>query len=99
MAPSDAPQKVRDRRNDRVVIACALVVAAMTGASFAAVPLYRLFCQVTGFNGTTQVAKSAPGAVAGPLFTVRFDSNINGVNWRFTPEQSALRVRPGEKTL
>lgn len=95
----DGDMKRLQRRNDRLMIACGLIVVAMVGASFAAVPLYRIFCQATGYNGTTRIAKAAPGAVDGAVFTIRFDSNINGLNWRFTPEQRSLQVRAGEKAL
>ncbi len=52
------------RRNARTGVVLTGIVAGMIGLSFASVPLYRLFCQVTGFGGTTQVAETAPGAVA-----------------------------------
>ena len=73
------------------------VTAGMVGLSFAAVPLYRMFCQVTGFGGTTQRAATAPGAVAGRLITVRFDAEVDpSLPWRFEPEQSSIAVRVGE---
>lgn len=101
MAHFDDHEETRlRRRNDRVLLACAAVVVAMVGASFAAIPLYRIFCQATGFNGTTLTAKAAPGANGGPVFTIRFDANINdGLDWRFAPEQTAIKVRPGERGL
>lgn len=88
------------RRNDIVVMACAVFVAAMVGLSFAAVPLYRMFCQVTGFGGEPGLANAAPGRVAGPSFTVRFDTNVApGLPWYFEPEQRRVTVHPGEQTL
>ena len=53
------------------------MAVAMIGAAYAAVPLYDLFCRVTGFGGTTQVAEAAPGAVSDRLITVRFDASLN----------------------
>ena len=66
------------RRNGRTAMIAALVVAGMVGLAFASVPLYRIFCQVTGLGGTTQVASAAaePGAV-GRMIGVRFDANTD----------------------
>ena len=63
-----------NRRNATTVALLAAVVCGMVGLSFASVPLYRLFCQATGFGGTTQRAIAAPGAVGDTLVTVRFDA-------------------------
>ena len=86
------------RRRDKIVaVACGLFVAAMVGAAYASVPLYNWFCRVTGFNGTTQVATSAPGTVLDHKITVRFDANTGpGLPWRFEPEQRSIDVRIGE---
>jgi len=73
------------RRNGTTVTLLAAVVCGMVGLSFASVPLYRLFCQATGFGGTTQRAAAAPGAVADALVTVRFDA------------ATAPEVHPGEQ--
>jgi cytochrome c oxidase assembly protein subunit 11 len=85
-------------RNARTGLRLALLVLAMVGLAFASVPLYRAFCQVTGFAGTTQRAEKAPGAVAGEI-GVRFDANVDSkLPWRFEPMQETVRVHPGEKT-
>lgn len=85
------------RRDMIVAAACGVFVAAMVGASFAAVPLYNWFCRTTGFAGTTQVATQAPDHVLGRSLTVRFDSNVTpGLPWRFVPEQNEINVRIGE---
>jgi cytochrome c oxidase assembly protein subunit 11 len=86
------------RRSDAIVAAtCGLGVAVMVGAAYAAVPLYNWFCRATGFNGTTQVATSAPSGVLGRTITVRFDANVGpGLPWRFEPEQNSIEVRLGE---
>jgi cytochrome c oxidase assembly protein subunit 11 len=85
-------------RDALVAAVCALVVVLMIGASYAAVPFYNWFCRATGFNGTTQVATSAPSAA--PLarkIAVRFDSNVaGGLPWKFAPEQTEIEVRIGE---
>jgi cytochrome c oxidase assembly protein subunit 11 len=77
--------------------ACLVFVAAMVGASFAAVPLYRIFCQATGYNGTVQRAEKAPAKAVDRYVTVRFDANIgNGLGWSFRPEQRSVRIKLGE---
>ena len=85
-------------RNRTVALRAALFGLAMLGVAFASVPLYRIFCQVTGFGGTTQRAEAAPGAIAGQI-GVRFDANIvSTLPWKFEPEQETVRIRPGERT-
>lgn len=76
------------------------IVAGMVGLSFAAVPLYRLFCQVTGYGGTTQRAEAAPKAVGKRVITVRFNGDVDpGLPWRFEPEQTAIKVKVGEQAV
>jgi len=78
------------------------LVGGMIGLSFAAVPLYKLFCQVTGYAGTprTVAVAPAPGAKAGAdLIHVRFDANINGIDWQFKALQTEMVVKPGEQVL
>ena len=85
-------------RNRRTGLMMALLAAAMVGLAFASVPLYRLFCQVTGFGGTPIRAEDAPGAVAGQI-GVRFDANIEpSLPWRFEPVQTTVRIHPGART-
>jgi cytochrome c oxidase assembly protein subunit 11 len=87
------------RRNITVVTASVVTVAMMVALSFAAVPLYRLFCQVTGFAGTTQVAASAPGAIGSKIVTVRFDANVaSNLAWQFVAPKP-VEVRLGEERL
>ncbi|QDP19698.1 cytochrome c oxidase assembly protein [Sphingomonas xanthus] len=86
------------QKNRLVAIRAALFGLAMLGLAFASVPLYRIFCQVTGFGGTTMKAEAAPGAVAGQV-GVRFDANIDPrLPWKFEPEQTTIRVKPGART-
>ena len=76
------------------------VVVGMIGLSYAAVPLYRAFCQLTGIAGTTQRAKAAPGAVGERMISVYFDANIGrGMPWEFKPVQRKVAVRVGEETI
>lgn len=75
-------------------------VFLMLGAAYAAVPLYKLFCQVTGFGGTTNVAEAAPGAVGDRIIRVVFDANTSGkLPWQFKPVQRHIDVRIGEEGL
>ena len=77
-----------------------VVVVAMASLSFAAVPFYRWFCQVTGFAGTTQVAVAAPGQILDRTVTVRFDASLGaGMPWDFRPMQREMTVRLGETGL
>src|SRR6476620_5176226 len=86
------------RRRDFVVAGSAAAFAVfMVGAAYAAVPLYNWFCRATGFNGTTQVATTAPGTTLDRKVTVRFDANVGpGLPWRFEPEVNSIEVRLGE---
>lgn len=87
-----------DRRNGRTAFVMAAIVAAMLGLAFASVPLYKMFCEITGLGGTTRRADSAPGAVAGQI-RVRFDANIQpGLPWKFEPVQRVVSVAPGART-
>src|SRR5258708_29899365 len=85
-------------RDAAVAAICGFVVVLMVGASYAAVPFYNWFCRATGFNGTTQVATSAPSSA--PLsrkIAVRFDSNVApGLPWKFVPEQTEIEIRIGQ---
>lgn len=91
------------RNNARTVLFLMTIVVGMVGLTFASVPLYRLFCQVTGFGGTTQVAESMPeesGAAGGRLFTVRFNADVDPrLPWAFQPLERSLRVKAGESAL
>jgi cytochrome c oxidase assembly protein subunit 11 len=76
-----------------------LGIAFMTGLAWASVPLYRLFCQVTGLNGTTQVGEVAPGAV-GAQVRVDFDANVSPkLPWRFRPERASDTVAVGARDM
>lgn len=91
------PTKLAPRNLGLTAAACAVFVAGMVGVSFAAVPLYAIFCQVTGFGGTTQRAEAAPEATLDRYVTVRFDANVgNGLGWGFRPEVRSVRVKLGE---
>jgi cytochrome c oxidase assembly protein subunit 11 len=88
-------------RNRRVATRAVLFVLFMIGLAYASVPLYRIFCQVTGFGGTPMRADAAPGKIAGAVpVGVRFDANIQPtLPWRFKPETNVVRVALGEKNI
>jgi cytochrome c oxidase assembly protein subunit 11 len=89
------------RRNSRTAALMALLVVAMVGLAYASVPLYRIFCQVTGFGGTTMRAaeSSVPGAV-GRMISVRFDANVSpALGWRFRPVDTHRRIAIGARNI
>lgn len=84
-------------RKNLIALACAGGVMFMTGAAFAAVPLYQLFCQVTGFDGTTMKVDAESDVVLDETVLVRFDTNVRGgLPMTFKAEQVSQRVRIGE---
>jgi len=87
--------------NRRIVICLGVLVLTMVGLSYASVPLYDLFCRVTGYGGTTQVADAKSNQIVmGHPVAVRFDANINSaLNWKFIPLESKVMVRPGEEIV
>jgi cytochrome c oxidase assembly protein subunit 11 len=90
----------RPDSNTKVAVICAVVAAGMVGLAYASVPLYRLFCQVTGFAGTTQRAVAPSHEVLERRITVRFDSNVApGLDWEFAPVVTAMKLRIGENAL
>jgi cytochrome c oxidase assembly protein subunit 11 len=92
------------RKNGRTAALAGLLVVAMVGLAFASVPLYRIFCQVTGFGGTTMKVDEAVAAqvrpVAGQSVSVRFDANTDrNLQWRFQPVQTHRTVPIGERNM
>ena len=87
-------------RNRRVAAITAGVALSMLGLAYASVPLYRLFCQTTGFGGTTQRAETAPAKSSGNVISVRFDANTSGnLDWSFHPAQAVMNVKIGEQSM
>ncbi len=88
------------KSNRRLAAMLALFVAFMIGLSFAAVPLYRMFCAATGYAGTPQRAAKALGKIYPQTVVVRFDANVApGLPWSFEPEQPEVEVHVGETKL
>jgi len=87
------------RKMNRTALACVGIVMGMVGLAYASVPLYDLFCKVTGFGGTPVARASNDTQATNRTISVRFDSNVApGLNWRFAPETPAVTVKLGETT-
>lgn len=101
-APSDPTGRAPSRLARRNRIVAGVVVATfcgMVGAAYASVPLYKAFCQLTGYDGTVRRATAAPGQVVNKTLLVRFDTNIRDLPWTFTSEQTSQTVKIGETGL
>ena len=84
-------------KNRRILLALTVIVAGMIGMSYAAVPLYDLFCRVTGFGGTTQVASAPSAKTADRIIKIRFDASLsNSMPWKFQPVQREMSLRVGK---
>lgn len=83
----------------RTAILCAAVFFGMVGAAFASVPLYRMFCQVTGFDGATRRGETASTRVLDRTLEVRFDGNVRNLPWDFRPDQVSQTVQIGKTNL
>ncbi|QPC87019.1 cytochrome c oxidase assembly protein [Mesorhizobium sp. NBSH29] len=96
---NQTPDAKMDRRNRTVAIACVAFFASMIGMAYASVPLYAMFCQITGYGGTTQRVEQYSDTVLDRQITVRFDANVSGgLPWDFTPDQRDVTMRIGETT-
>ncbi|WP_340646928.1 cytochrome c oxidase assembly protein [Phenylobacterium sp.] len=94
--PSLSPQA---RRNRKLGAICAVGFLGMVGAAYASVPLYKAFCQLTGFDGVVRKADAAPDTVLDRKLLIRFDTNVRELPWTFTSEQTSQNVRIGETGL
>jgi cytochrome c oxidase assembly protein subunit 11 len=100
MTKSDPNSAKRQSRHGPVALLLVGLVACMTGLAFAAVPLYRLFCQVTGYGGVPQRAEQAPNEILDRTIRVRFDANVDrALPWSFTPVDRVVEVKIGETGL
>lgn len=88
------------RRNLWLMAGLFAVAFSMVGLAYASVPLYAVFCRVTGFGGTTQRAEKAPDAVGERTVTVRFNADVqSALPWAFRPNDRAISVRLGQQSL
>ncbi len=95
-----AHQPANPARHGAVAAVCVAMVLSMGALSFAAVPLYKMFCQVTGFGGTTQRVEKPSDGVIDRMITVRFDANVSpSLPWKFEPVQRTVQAKIGENVL
>lgn len=95
--PENADLTKANRSNVKVAAICGFVFCAMVGLSFASVPLYQIFCQVTGYGGTTQRAEEGSDVILDREIIVSFDANVApGLDWDFKPKQRKVRVKLGQ---
>lgn len=88
------------RRHRRVAVVCACVAVGMVGLSYAAVPLYQMFCRVTGYGGTPQVATAPSATTIDRTITMRFDANVSKkLAWKFEPLERKVELQLGENRL
>lgn len=98
--PSKKPSlRSRLGRNGGVALICAVGIVGMVGAAYASVPLYRVFCQVTGYGGTVRKADVKPDQVLDQKLEIHFDTNVRGLPWDFTAEQTVQTVKIGETAV
>ncbi|MGR3721840.1 cytochrome c oxidase assembly protein [Abyssibius alkaniclasticus] len=87
-------------KNSALALRLLAIVVFMVGLSFAAVPLYNLFCKVTGFGGTTSTADAGSDVILNETISIRFDASIDpSMGWEFRPAQGAMDLRIGETGL
>ena len=97
MAAARTPTDLRKERSNRLVAGvCLAFFGGMVGMAYAAVPLYAMFCQVTGYGGTTQRVEQYSDRVLDRKITVRFDANTSGLPWDFKPAARAMTMNIGE---
>ena len=100
-APAVSPAAPPHGGNRRILAILGIVALLMVGLAYASVPLYQLFCQVTGYGGTTQVAEvTADQVIPNHPIKVRFDANTNpALNWRFEAVDAPVTLNPGEEVV
>ena len=97
---TEPTQDKHRKRHGLLALSLVGLVAAMVGASFAAVPLYRLFCQATGYGGVPQRAERGANEIFDRTIRIRFDANIDhALPWTFAPVQRVIDVKIGETAL
>jgi cytochrome c oxidase assembly protein subunit 11 len=100
-APSEKSKSLtsQSRLNGRLALICLMVFSGMIGAAYASVPLYKRFCQLTGFGGTVRQADAAPTTVLERPITIRFDTNVRDLPWSFKAEQNSQTLKIGSTGL
>ncbi len=97
MTMADKTEQKKDRANGVIVASCVAFVFGMVGMAYAAVPLYDMFCKVTGYNGTTKRVEQASDVILDRTIKVTFDANsAPGLPWDFKPVQREIELKVGE---
>lgn len=100
VADAAAQAAITQRSNRIVALSCFSFFVAMIGVAYASVPLYQMFCKVTGYGGTTQRVEQMSDVILDQTVNVRFDANVSGgLPWEFAPVQREVTVRIGETTI
>lgn len=100
MADDGGKDQTRKGRHNVLALSLAALVAGMVGLSFAAVPLYQMFCQATGYGGVPRKAEAGSDTILDRTMRIRFDANVaKGMPWTFKPVEHLIDVRIGETTL
>lgn len=87
-------------KNTKTISIILFISAAMVGGAFASAPLYKKFCQLTGFAGTTQRATALPGKIVDRKVTIKFDANVSKtIHWDFKPEKFSETIKLGQQGL
>lgn len=97
MSSNQTENKTANKSNSKVAVACIAFVGAMVGVSYAAVPLYQIFCQVTGYGGTTSRVEQASDVILDQKIKIRFDANVaSDLAWDFKPKVREIEIAIGE---
>jgi cytochrome c oxidase assembly protein subunit 11 len=98
--PPSGPTRPPPRGNNLLALGLFALVVGMVGMSFAAVPLYRAFCEATGYGGTPKTGLAASPGVVDKTIAVRFNADTNpSLPWRFLPEQNEVQVKLGDEQI
>lgn len=98
--PQHDPHAAMAQKNARIGLSILAVVIGMAGLAYASVPLYSLFCRVTGFGGTTQVSEALPGVILDRTVTIQFNADTDQhLPWDFAPQERSIQVKLGQKGL
>ena len=97
--PAPADPDRRAAKNVRLAVVCGVIFCSMVGSAFAFVPLYRAFCQATGFAGTVRRAYQAPTTISNRTVEVAFNTSVRGLAWDFAPNVPSQVARLGDSKL
>ena len=97
MEKNQIQERAKTRSNTSIALMCVVFAGCMVGAAYAAVPLYDLFCRVTGYGGTTQQVDSVEVSPIDRMITINFDTNVaSNLTWEFKPGKKQVKIQMGE---